>query len=275
MNNMPHAADAHAVAAGWPDLAEEFEHWGDAGRVATLWWRDDDAAAASPALDRLLALADGVAVALAVIPALADRGLAARLANRDGAAIAVLQHGWRHDDHTAATRPTGGRKSEFPAQRSRAAVAADIAAGRARLFDLFGGRTLAVLAPPWNRFDQGFLPVLAAGGIGALSQAGPRRTAWPWPRVFAANVHVDLVDWTQGRRFVGEAAALARLVGHLRGRRLGRVDGGEPTGIMTHHLVQDAAAEAFLARLLALTAAYPARWLSAGEVFAPAFGGST
>jgi hypothetical protein len=274
MKGMPQA-DARTAAAGWPELAEELEHWGDAGRVATLWWRDDDAAAASPALDRLLALADGVALALAVIPALAEKGLAARLANPDAAEVAVLQHGWRHADHAAAGGQTGGRKSEFPPGRPRAAVAADLAAGWARLCDLFGGKALAVLAPPWNRFDKGFLPLLATGGIAAISQAGPRRAVWPSPQVFAANVHVDLVDWARGRRFVGEAAALARIAGHLRERRLGRVDGAEPTGIMTHHLVQDGDADAFLARLLALTAAHPAaRWLGADEVFAPALGGS-
>jgi hypothetical protein len=267
MRHMPHDADARATAAGWPALAEELEHWGEAGRVATLWWRDDDAATASPQLDRLLALACDVPVALAVIPALADDGLAASLASRP--AVAVLQHGWRHTDH-AGGQLGGRRKSEFPAERPVAAAAGDLAAGRTRLAALFGAAALAVLAPPWNRFDSRFLPLLAACGIGAVSQAGPRRLAWPIPGLFAANVHVDLVDWGGGRGFVGEAAALDGLVGHLRGRRLGRFDGAEPTGIMTHHAVQEGVAELFLGRLFAATRGHPAaRWLAAGEVFAP------
>jgi hypothetical protein len=264
---MPHEADARA-RAGWPEFAQELEQWGEAGWVATLWWRDDDAAAASAELDRLFEVAGDVPVALAVIPALADRGLAARLAST-AAPVGVLQHGWRHADHAI-----GGRKSEFPPERPQPAAAADLRAGRARLAALFGGTALAVLAPPWNRFDDRFLPLLAACGIGAISQAGPRRRRWPLPGVFAANIHVDLVDWAGGRGFIGEGAALARLVGHLQGRRLGVFDRAEPTGIMTHHRVQDRAAETFLDRLLALTLAHPAaRWLAAGEVFAPGIAG--
>ncbi len=264
-------ADARAMAAGWPGLGEELEHWGEAGRVATLWWRDDDAAVASPQLDRLLAVAHDVPIAVAVIPALADGGLAARLVRATGPAVDVLQHGWQHTDHAGGR----GKKNEFPPERPAAAAAADLAAGRARLAELFGASALAVLAPPWNRFGDRFLPLLAACGIGAISQAGPRRAPWPIPGVFAANVHVDLVDWAGGRGFVGEAAALAALVGHLRGRRLGRFDGTEPTGIMTHHAVQDGSAETFLAGLVAATCSHPAaRWLAAGEVFAPAISGS-
>src|SRR5271155_5313241 len=119
MNILPRGADARAMAAGWPDLAEELEHWGEAGRVATLWWRDDDAAVASAQLDRLLALAHGVPIALAVIPALADIGLAARLTPPAGSAVAVLQHGWYHTNHA-----DGRRKSEFPPERPAAAAAA-------------------------------------------------------------------------------------------------------------------------------------------------------
>jgi hypothetical protein len=270
MKDMPHGADARARAARWPDLVEELEHWGDAGRVATLWWRDDDAVAASAELDRLLAVANGIPIALAVIPALADTGLAARLAPRK-ATVTVLQHGWQHADHAV-----GGRKSEFPPDRSLTAAATDLAAGRARLRELFGSKALAVLAPPWNRFDSRFLPLLAASGIGAISQAGPRSAPWPLPDVFAVNVHVDLVAWAGNRGFVGDAAALDLVVGHLRGRRLGCYDSAEPTGIMTHHRVQDRAADTFLGRLLALTATHSAaRWLGAAEVFDPAFGSST
>jgi hypothetical protein len=265
---MPHGADARA-RTGWPGLAEELEYWGKAGSVATLWWRDDDAAAANAELDRLLDVARDVPIALAVIPGLADHGLAARLASVV-APVGVLQHGWLHANHA-----TGGRKSEFPPERPKPAAAADLLTGQARLAEFFGTTALAVLAPPWNRFADRFLPLLLACGVGAISQAGPRRCRWPLPGLFAANVHVDLVDWAGGRGFVGEDVALDRLVGHLRGRRLGFFDCAEPTGIMTHHRVQDRAAEKFLARLLALTLAHPAaRWLAAGEVFAPGIAGS-
>jgi hypothetical protein len=258
------------AAARWSDLASELDLWGDEGRIATLWWRDDDAAAPGARLDRLLEIAREVPLALAVIPAAAEPGLAAGLGassspSNGWPSIAVLQHGWRHANHVA-----GPKKSEFPAERSGISVTADLSAGRARLTALFGSRALAVMAPPWNRFDERFLPLLASCGIAAVSRLGPRRAAWPSPGVFEANVHVDLVAWKGGRGFIGEAAALGGLVGHLRARRRGAADRDEPSGILTHHLVHDEATSAFLGRLVALTAAHPAaRWLAAGEVFAP------
>jgi hypothetical protein len=135
---------------------------------------------------------------------------------------------------------------------------------------LFGERALPVLAPPWNRFAEAFLPLLASCGIVAISQLNPRGAAWPAPGLFAANVHVDLVAWKGDRGFIGESAALGGLVRHLQARRCGAADRGEPTGILTHHLVQDEDAGDFLSRLIALTGAHrAARWLDAGEVFAP------
>src|SRR5271170_1486794 len=92
--------DTAAVAAAqWTDLADELDRWGEKGRIATLWWRDDDAAAPSRRLDSLLATAGEVPVALAVIPALADQALAARLDRSVKTPVRVLQHGWRHLDH--------------------------------------------------------------------------------------------------------------------------------------------------------------------------------
>jgi hypothetical protein len=146
-----------------------------------------------------------------------------------------------------------------------------LAAGRARLTGLFGARALAVLVPPWNRFDSCFLPLLAACGLSAISRSNLRRTPWPAPGIAEVNVHIDLVAWTEDRGFIGEAAALGSIVRHLQARRLGEVDAQEPTGILTHHLVQDEATDAFLHRLVAITTEQPAtRWLDAAEVFADA-----
>jgi hypothetical protein len=288
---------ALGATASWADLAQELDRWGDQGRIATLWWRDDDAAAPCGQLDRLLEIAGTVPVALAVIPAAAEAGLAARLGGLGARSagsppfepppivppgVTILQHGWRHSNHATRSAKSGSpsnksefriKKSEFPAERSPQSVTAELRAGRARLMTLFGTRALAVLAPPWNRFDEGFLPLLGECGIAAVSRLGPRRAARPSPGVFEANVQVDLVAWKRDRGFVGETAALAGLVGHLRARRTGAADGAEPSGILTHHLVQDEATGAFLGRLVALTAAHPAaRWLTASEVFAPALG---
>jgi hypothetical protein len=252
--------------ATWSDLQHELERWRACGRCATLWWRDDDAVAPSRRLDNLLSIAGDTPVAIAVIPAQAEARLAARLDAAPDAAIRVLQHGWRHCDHAQ-----GGKKSEFPASRPRAEIAADLTRGRTRLRALFGRRALPVLAPPWNRVDPTVTPLLAESGLRAISQIHPRSSAWAAALVFAANVHVDLIAWRGERGFVGEAAALGGIVGHLRVRREGRVDPDEPTGILTHHLVQDEATGAFLGRLVAATRGHgAARWLGADEVFAPA-----
>jgi hypothetical protein len=261
MMQSPH--NARTNRAGWSDLLEELDCWSAAGRAATLWWRDDDATAPNDRLDRLLAIAGKVPVTLAVIPAAAEPELACWLARR-APGVAIVQHGWRHADHSAS-----GRKSEFPAGRAPEAVRTELRAGRTRLRALFGDRALAVLTPPWNRLDAGFLPFLAGCGIAALSRRGPRLARRAAPGIVEANIHVDLVAWRGDRGFVGEAEALAGITAHLRARRQGAADAAEPTGILTHHAVMDTGAEAFLRALCAHVGSHgAARWLAGREVFA-------
>jgi hypothetical protein len=256
------------TTASWPGLIDELDRWQQAGRAAELWWRDDDAVAPSAALERLVSLDETIPLALAVIPASAEPDLAAWLADRAvlGRPLAVLQHGWRHANHAESRK-----KSEFPGDRPVREVVAELAGGRDRLVQLFGARALPVLVPPWNRFADALLPLLGDCGLTALSRSKPRRTPRTITGVIEANIHVDLVAWADDRGFIGEEAALGALVAHLRGRRLGWVSGTEPTGILTHHRVQDGATEAFLDRLFGMTGAHPAvRWLDATAVFASA-----
>jgi hypothetical protein len=253
--------------ARWCDLVNELDGWREAGQIATLWWRDDDAAQPDVRLDRLFSIAADVPISLAVIPAAAGPELAEYLAHpsRSGRAapIGILQHGWCHMNHAG-----DGRKSEFPPGRSPHAVVSDLAAGQARLKGLFGARALPVLAPPWNRLDPSFLLLLADCGLTGISRVKPRRAACPVPGIQEVNVHVDLVSWAGDRGFIGEAAALGGIVGHLRARRLIEFDPSEPTGILTHHLVQEERTESFLRRLVAVTCTHPAvRWLDAASVF--------
>jgi hypothetical protein len=255
-------------AAQWADLIDELDRWNEAGKVATLWWRDDDAVGPGDRLDRLLSIGGDVPIAIAVIPAVADAQLADWLAHAVRShqtwRLFVMQHGWRHQNHSLR-----GKKSEFPSERSGAMAAGDLAAGRRRLAMLFGARALPVLAPPWNRFDCRLLSLLVDCGLRGISQIGPRRAVCPALGVVAANVHVDLVAWAGNRGFVGEDVALRGLIGHLSARRSARVDTVEPTGILTHHLVQDEATGTFLRKLVAVTGAHRAvRWLDATEVFA-------
>ncbi len=254
-----------ATTAEWPDLVAELDRWGEDGRVATLWWRDDDAVTATPQLDDLLRLAGDVPVALAVIPALARSELAIAVHGTPG--VSLLQHGWSH-----ANRAMYGKKSEYPEGRSASLVGAEIGAGRARLKALFGLRALPVLVPPWNRIAGEFVPLLVRNGIAGLStMASSSGAALPpglvVPGLVVIDVHVDLVAWHEDRGFIGTGAALGSLVGHLRASRLGAADRVRPIGILTHHLIMDGATAAFLDRLIALVrGSAAARWASAGEL---------
>jgi hypothetical protein len=66
----------------WDRLYLEIENWTATGKEASLWWRDDDAVAATPALARLLAITGrrGIPLALAVIPAAAYCSTVTRIA---------------------------------------------------------------------------------------------------------------------------------------------------------------------------------------------------
>ena len=257
-----HPSTTSVADSGWTALEAELDIWRAAGRTASFWWRDDDAVGATPALDRLLALADGIPIALAVIPGQAEAGLAERLARAPTAA--VLQHGWRHTNHA----PAGERKSELGADRPLHQRLHELRLGRERLRSLFGARALGVLVPPWNRIGPDLVPRLPEIGIGGLSVAGARQTAAPATGLRAVNVHADLVDWHGSRGFVGETAALGLVLRHLRSRFIASIDAQEPTGVLTHHLLQDAATEQFLRRLIATVRGHAsARFVPIPELF--------
>ncbi len=248
----------------WDTLPQELELWRARERRATIWWRDDDAVRPGPALDRLLALSarHGAPLALAVIPAAAEPALARRLAEAPQAV--VLQYGYAHRNHA----PDDRKKCELGRSRPAEAVLAELAAGRDRLGALFGARALPVLVPPWNRISVELLPALPGLGYRGLSTYTPRKAAHPVPELLQVNTHLDPIRWKPERRFLGEAAALDLLCGHLAARREGRADPDEPSGILTHHAVHDEALWRFLDRLLATLATHPAvRPLTAAAVF--------
>ena len=245
----------------WPGLSDELDAWGREGRVASLWWRDDDAVAPTPALDRLAALAEAheVTVGLAVIPALARPALAPWLAS---ARVEVLQHGWAHRSHAAVDE----KKAELGHHRPFAAMTAELSRGMTMLRELAGDRCLPVLVPPWNRIDPALIPVLPSAGFRGLSTFGPRGAADPVPGLVQTNCHVDVVDWRGGRGFVGPDRALGAVVAHLAARRMRSADPDEPTGLLTHHAVHEESTWTFMDRLLERTRRHPSvRWLAPGE----------
>src|SRR5690242_106575 len=131
-----HVAKQAAMLAGWEDLRRELDAWGETGAAARFWWRDDDAVAATAPLDRLLGLADGLPLALAVIPAQLETSLAAAVARDPG--VAILQHGWSHANHA----PPGAKKIELGADRPAREVVRELREGLRRLAGQFGDRFL-------------------------------------------------------------------------------------------------------------------------------------
>lgn len=248
----------------WRDLEDEAARWAEAGRAADIWWRDDDAADAGPALDRLLAIHRDteVPLALAVVPAKATDALAERLATEPG--LDLLQHGYAHVNHAAALE----KKVELGLQRPAMLVLGELGTGRMALERLFGNRPLAVLVPPWNRIAPALVPALPEIGFSGLSTFGPRQRPYPVRGLHAVNAHVDLIDW-KSRRFVGETAALHALVSALVTART-TVDptGPEPIGMLSHHLAMDDEAWDFLRSMWQIATKLPGlRFCPAHDLF--------
>lgn len=242
---------------GWEDLAQELNRWPAAG--ASFWWRDDDAEAPSPALDRLLALGPRP-LAIAVVPAGARQSLVPAL---NQPRIDVLQHGFSHKNH----EPAGVKKAELGPARPAALVMEELRQGKALLRELFGPRFLPVLVPPWNRIADSVVARLEGAGFVGLSVYQPRRPQSPGP--FRANTHVDILNWAAGGGFLGREAVLGLIVSHLSAKRRSEADPEEPTGLLTHHARMDEASFAFLAELLQRLGQHPAvQWRAARDIFA-------
>ncbi len=246
----------------WAKLRAELDAWHAEGRTATLWWRDDAVRDWTPALYRLVtvAAAGPVPLALAVPPLAATPRLAARLPAHTG--VRVLQHGYLGRNHA----PAGAPATEYPEGRNGWNVAGEICHGWLSLAELFGRRALPVFVPPWQRMNGALPGALTGLGFHGVSIAGARTHPERAPGLVAVNVHADLAARANGGGFAGETAILDDLVAHLRARRMGTADPGEPTGLRTAHLGLDSRAWAFLENLVAATANHPAVRFPAPEV---------
>ena len=192
----------------WSDLSNELDAWHAERRVASLWWRDDDAAAPAPALDRLAGLAHehDVTLGLAVIPALARPSLASWL---EPVRAEVLQHGWAHHSHST----DGEKKAELGRHRAPDAMTAELSRGFAKLREVAGARFQPVLVPPWNRIDPALIPALPNAGVPRLVdlRSAPLSRAGAWPQADElSRRRGGLARWARFRRMRS---------GHRRGGR--------------------------------------------------------
>lgn len=233
----------------WDILKDELDLWQSQGRVASFWWRDDDAVRPGPKLERLLRTAGDVPLSLAVIPEDVDPDLAALLAAYPQAS--VLQHGYSHRNLAPETE----KKSEFPASRDMANALIDLTVGKDTLMALFGDRFRPVLVPPWNRIGDPLPSNLHAIGLKGLSTY--RRKTRKDIGIRCIDTHCDIVAWRTTRAFIGDEHALVAVTEHLQARRSASVF-EEPTGMMSHHIVHDEGCWSFLARFVETVNDHPA-----------------
>ncbi len=215
----------------------------DEGRTTLLWWRDDDAVAHTPALDRLLALAarTGWPVALAAIPARAEPSLAARVAEEAG--VDLLVHGLAHANHA----PADAKKAEFGPHRPLAALQTDAADALALAKTRLGPRLLPVLVPPWNRIAPALPEPCRLSGIAASRRPAPCPRCPDSCRPTPRSIRSPGAPGRAGRS------------GRVIARAARAVAEGGPVGLLTHHLVQDAATWDFCERVLDGLAAHAAK----------------
>lgn len=238
-----------AQPPGWDALERELDIWRSRGRKAVFWWRDDDAQTEGAPLDRLLDLSERLRMplALAVIPIGAEPSLERRLARAER--VRVLQHGWNHTDHAPPGRP----KSELSATRAPAEVQAQLEDGRHRLEAMFGDRFLPVLVPPFNEMSYHLADAVRHAGYGFVSVYGD----FPGLPLASRNIHLDIIDWPTGQA-AAPAVNVRRAVGALKLRRYGIVPASAPIGVVTHHLVHDAAIWSLADELLGRLVRHPA-----------------
>jgi len=249
----------------WARLQRELDIWGESGKSATLWWRDDDAVEETPQLQELDVLSREmkIPVAIAVIPARLRNSLPLFLHARDN--FIVMQHGYSHSSYAAK----GAKKIELGGERSTDEIETELSSGRQQLGAAFGEQFIPVLVPPWNRIEPRIYAALVSAGFSGVSTMWARHCAHPVKGLLQVNTHLDPINWRQGRGFVGETIAVEQIYRHLSLRRLQGGDIMEPGGILTHHLSQNEQVWSFCRKLFEMLNRHPAvQWLNAREIWA-------
>ncbi len=218
-----------------------------AGSVVPVFFRADDIGVPSAAYTAMLSLfiRHRLPLALAVVPAWLTRQRWHAL-YETGAAGRHLwcwhQHGWRHVNHEPV-----GKKAEFGAARTAAAIRHDLLRGRQRLEEILGTLFYPCFTPPWNRSCAATIELLADCGFTAISQSrgAPPDTGGTLAEI---PVNVDLhtrKETTQTARIAGIAADIGSAAQTCR------------IGFMLHHQRMSPWDLALLDLLLAMIAGQP------------------
>lgn len=232
----------------WSPLRRELAFWRADGLELPLWWRDDDAIAATPALDHLAGLSEELSlpIHLAVIPDAVEKSLSDAMSGQSP--FIPIVHGWSHRN----TAPIGSKKSEFGHIRSGAM--GELEQALVKLVSVFEARLIRAFVPPWNRLHPSYLQTLADVGYEIASTFQPRIAPHSAPGLLQINTHVDPIDWRGTRDLLDPDKIVSAAVDQLIERRKGRSDNSEPFGYLTHHLVHTPSiwdfSRAFLSELL-------------------------
>lgn len=234
------------TAIDWTPLRSALSACRAAGITTRVWWRDDDATAPTPGLDKLAALAAEMQmqVHLAIIPQGATGALASYCAT---APMIPVVHGWAHADHSTAAE----KKNEF--QTPRVDGVDETAQAMWRMRTLFGTALAPMFVPPWNRINDTVIKGLPGRGYRVLSTFGPRAHTNAAPGLRQINTHVDPIWWKGTRDLTDPDVLVAQCAAELGARAQGQADADEPYGLLTHHLVHTSAiwsfARAFLTEM--------------------------
>ncbi|WP_370200579.1 polysaccharide deacetylase family protein [Roseibium sp.] len=241
------------------ELTDHLDWFAERGRKVRFWWRDDDAIEPTPALERMLSLANThtVDLAFAVIPKMATKALAERFADEPHAL--VLQHGWQHKNFQR--KDLGEKAAELGSRRDPDQLMAELKAGHDRHLELFGDKFVKAMVPPWNRIDPEISRRLPGIGLSGLSTF----TWHNFPRAHQLQSHIDILKWKKQVRFIGWESARLRFDLQLTRRRN---TGTEPVGLLTHHLVHDDGCFEFLEIFLEIAAHHEgAEWPDVKSLF--------
>ena len=251
----------------WTLLDTALQGARDRDREPVLWWRDDDAAEATPQLDRLLGLADAfdAGLGIAAVPSRVQTSLVERL--REEPRASILVHGYAHANHA----PQSDKKAEFGPAREVAVMEGEAREGLRHLEAVFGDSVLRVFVPPWNRISPALVRRLPEAGYVGLSTFRDRPSAHPAPGLLQVNTHVDPIDWHGTRSLAQVPALVAALADAVRSRAVQRGP-MEPVGLLTHHLVHDEAIWSFCEELLVFLAQKKLRFALVRKLFCDKIG---
>ena len=204
-----------------------------------------------------------IPVALSVIPQKLETDFADKLKNRSN--IYVLQHGYSHQSHAHPHQ----KKIEMGGAQTLQTISAQLRSGQYRLLSAFGDQFVPVLVPPWNRIEATLIHALPELGFSGLSSMWAMHVI-DGDGLLQVNTHLDPINWRHGQEFIGYGNAIGQIHQHLYARRHGFRDPREPTGVLTHHLVQNETVWRFCTNLFSMLNDHAAvRWLSAADIWGP------